>query len=41
LQARILVGLRVMTAQENLFQRMQALETKASEIGLLRLQIPL
>jgi DNA-binding response OmpR family regulator len=41
LQARILVGLRVMTAQENLFQRMQALETQASEIGLLRLQIPL
>jgi DNA-binding response OmpR family regulator len=41
LQARILVGLRVMTAQEALLQRMQALETTASEMGSLRLQIPL
>ena len=41
LQARIVVGFRVMTAQENLLRRMQALEAKASEIGSLRLQIPL
>jgi DNA-binding response OmpR family regulator len=41
LQARILAGLRVMTAQETLLQRVQALETTASQIGSLRLQIPL
>jgi DNA-binding response OmpR family regulator len=41
LQARIVVGLRVMTAQENLAQRVRDLETTASEIGSLKLQIPL
>jgi DNA-binding response OmpR family regulator len=41
LQARILVGLRVMTAQENLAQRVWDLETTASQIGSLKLQIPL
>jgi DNA-binding response OmpR family regulator len=41
LLARIRIGLRVMTAQETLANRVHALETTASEIGLLRLQIPL
>lgn len=41
LHARILAGLRVMTAQENLAQRVRDLETTASEIGSLKLQIPL
>jgi DNA-binding response OmpR family regulator len=41
LLARIRAGLRVITAQETLAHRVQALETTASEIGLLTLQIPL
>jgi DNA-binding response OmpR family regulator len=41
LQARILVGLRVMAAQEALTNRVRALETTASEIGSLKLRIPL
>ncbi|MEA3188402.1 MAG: phosphoserine phosphatase RsbU/P [Chthoniobacter sp.] len=41
LQARLLVGLRVITAQQTLADRVQALETTASEIGLLKLRIPL
>ena len=41
LEARILVGLRVMKAQETLANRAQALETTASEIGSLKLRIPL
>jgi DNA-binding response OmpR family regulator len=41
LLARIRVGLRAITAQETLAHRVQALETTASEIGLLTLQIPL
>ena len=41
LQARILVGLRVMTLQETLAGRVKALEAAALEIKSLRLQIPL
>jgi DNA-binding response OmpR family regulator len=41
LQARILVGLRVMKLQETLVDRVKALEAAASEIESLRLQIPL
>jgi DNA-binding response OmpR family regulator len=41
LQARILVGLRIMTAQETLARRVLALETIASEAGSLKFQIPL
>ena len=41
LLARIRVGLRVMTAQETLANRVHALETTASEIGSLKLRIPL
>jgi len=41
LQARILVGLRVIRAQETLANRVQALETTASEMGSLKLRIPL
>jgi sigma-B regulation protein RsbU (phosphoserine phosphatase) len=41
LLARIRVGLRLLTAQETLAHRVHALETTASEIGSLRLRIPL
>ena len=41
LLARIRVGLRLMTAQETLANRERALETTASEVGLLKLQMPL
>ena len=41
LQARILAGLRVMTQQRTLADRVLALEVAASEIGSLRLRIPL
>ena len=41
LLARIRVGVRVMRAQETLVNRVQALETTASEIGSLKLRIPL
>ena len=41
LHARILVGFRVMRLQKNLTERVEALERAASEIGSLRLQIPL
>ena len=41
LQARILVGLRVMTLQETLADRVKALEAATSEIESLRLQIPI
>jgi DNA-binding response OmpR family regulator len=41
LRARILVGLRVMTSQETLADRVQALETSLSGTGLLKLRIPL
>jgi hypothetical protein len=41
LQARILVGLRVMTLQETLADRAKALEAAAFEIKSLKLQIPL
>jgi DNA-binding response OmpR family regulator len=41
LQARILVGLRVMTLQETLVDRVKALQAAAFEIELLKLQIPL
>ena len=41
LHARILVGLRVMTLQEHLVQRVKELESAASEIRSLKLQIPL
>jgi DNA-binding response OmpR family regulator len=41
LQARILVGLRVMTLQETLVDRVKALEAATSEIGSLKLRIPL
>ena len=41
LLARIRVGLRVLRAQETLANRVQALETTASEIGSLKLRIPL
>lgn len=41
LQARILVGMRAMTAQETLVDRVLALETAVSEIGSLKLRIPL
>jgi DNA-binding response OmpR family regulator len=41
LHARILVGLRVMTSQETLADRVTALEAAASEIKSLKFQIPL
>jgi DNA-binding response OmpR family regulator len=41
LQARILVGLRVMALQETLVDRVKALEAAAFEIKSLKLQIPL
>jgi DNA-binding response OmpR family regulator len=41
LQARILVGLRVMTSQETLADRVQALETSLPATGSLKLRIPL
>lgn len=41
LLARIRTGLRVMTAQEALTNRVQALETTALEIGFQTLRIPL
>jgi CheY-like chemotaxis protein len=41
LHARILVGLRVMTLQETLVDRVKALEAAASEIESLKLHIPL
>lgn len=41
LQARILVGLRVMTLHETLVDRVKALEAAAFEIESLKLQIPL
>jgi len=41
LQARILVGLRVMTSQGTLADRVHALETAVSATGLLKLRIPL
>jgi sigma-B regulation protein RsbU (phosphoserine phosphatase) len=41
LLARIRTGLRVMTAQETLTRRVQALETTALEIGSQTLLIPL
>ena len=40
LHARILVGLRVMTLQETLVDRVKALEAAASEIESLKLHIP-
>ena len=41
LQARILVGIRAMTAQGTLAERVAALEASFSEIGSLKLSIPL
>jgi DNA-binding response OmpR family regulator len=41
LLARIRIGLRVLTAQATLTNRVQALETTASEIGLPKFRIPL
>ena len=41
LQARILTGLRVMAFQETLTDRVETLELAASEIGSLKLRIPL
>jgi DNA-binding response OmpR family regulator len=41
LQARILVGLRVMALQETLVDRVKALQAAAFEIESLKLQIPL
>jgi phosphoserine phosphatase RsbU/P len=41
LLARIRIGLRVLTAQETLANRVQALETTASEVGSLKFRIPL
>jgi DNA-binding response OmpR family regulator len=41
LLARIRTGLRVLTAQATLANRVQTLETTASEIGSLKLRIPL
>jgi DNA-binding response OmpR family regulator len=41
LLARIRVGMRILTTQETLANRVQALETTASEIGSLKLRIPL
>jgi phosphoserine phosphatase RsbU/P len=41
LQARILVGLRVMTSQGTLADRVQALEAAVSATGSLELRIPL
>jgi DNA-binding response OmpR family regulator len=41
LQARILAGLRVMTMQTTLADRVKALEIAFSEIGSLKLRIPL
>jgi DNA-binding response OmpR family regulator len=41
LLARIRIGLRVLTTQATLAKRVQALESTASEIGSLKLRIPL
>jgi hypothetical protein len=41
LQARILVGLRVMTSQGTLADRVQALEASVSTAGSLKRHIPL
>jgi|GEM_PF-4920587 len=41
LRARILVGLRVMTSQETLADRVQAPETSLSATGSVKLRIPL
>jgi DNA-binding response OmpR family regulator len=41
LQARILVGLRVMTLQQTLIDQVKALQAASSEIKSLRLHIPL
>jgi DNA-binding response OmpR family regulator len=41
LQARILAGLRVMASQTTLADRVKALEIAVSEIGSLKLRIPL
>jgi DNA-binding response OmpR family regulator len=41
LRARILVGLRVMTSQGTLVDRVEALEASASATGSLKLRIPL
>lgn len=41
LQARILAGLRAMTSQERLAERVRALEMAASDFASLRLEIPL
>jgi DNA-binding response OmpR family regulator len=41
LQARILTGLRVMSQQQTLADRVKALEIAVSEIGSLKLRIPL
>jgi DNA-binding response OmpR family regulator len=41
LQARILTGLRVMTLQKTLSDRIKALEIAFSEIGSLKLKLPL
>ena len=41
LESRILAGLRVLKAQETLARRVEALENTASEIGSLKLRIPL
>ena len=41
LHARILVGLRVISSQETLAARVQALELAASNLGPLKLTIPL
>ncbi|MEY2494163.1 MAG: phosphoserine phosphatase RsbU/P [Verrucomicrobiota bacterium] len=41
LLARIRAGVRILTTQETLANRVQALETTASEIGSLKLRIPL
>ena len=41
LQARILTGLRIMARHETLAHRVTALEVAASEVGSLRLRIPL
>ena len=41
LQARILTGLRIMARHETLAHRVTALEVAASEVGFLKLSIPL
>jgi DNA-binding response OmpR family regulator len=41
LQARILVGLRAMTSQETLADRVRALEMAVADFGSLKLRIPL